>query len=160
MASSVTASSSRATTGGGGVIVTSPSHLPFDALRQCADFYDADGMYYSPRTVVEVDSSLLAATPFGVFKPAYEFVAGVMTSFGASVPENQKPKTALRFLEFMVRLNEVFVQDAAAMLVLHPERAAHPVFRLPCFRTDKFQVSARATMCFFTIFPVSPLNIL
>ena len=38
-----------------------------------------------------------------------------------------------------MRLNEVFLQDAAAMMVLHPERANHPLFdTLPVFATVEF----------------------
>jgi hypothetical protein len=37
--------------------------LPMQPIRKLAGFTDANGMYYNPRTVVEVDESLLRLTP-------------------------------------------------------------------------------------------------
>jgi hypothetical protein len=39
--------------------------LPMQPIRNLAGFMDADGMYYNPRTVVEVDERLLRLTPVG-----------------------------------------------------------------------------------------------
>jgi 2-iminoacetate synthase ThiH len=49
--------------------------------------------------------------------------------------------TAANFLNFMVALNRIFIQDLAAMMIQHPERATHPVFHMERFRTEEFQVS-------------------
>ena len=51
-------------------------------------------------------------------------------------------KTALAVLKFFCELNDVFLQDAAAMMYYHPERASHPMFsELSVFRTEEFKVS-------------------
>ena len=47
----------------------------------------------------------------------------------------------MNFLSFMMMLNRVFIQDAAAMLVLFPERINHPLFRLEVFGSEEFNVS-------------------
>jgi hypothetical protein len=41
----------------------------------------------------------------------------------------------------MMTLNRVFIQDAAAMLVLHPEKIDHPLFQLEDFWSVEFSVS-------------------
>jgi hypothetical protein len=48
----------------------------------------------------------------------------------------------MNFISFMMTLNRVFIQDAAAMLVLHPEKIDHPLFRLEVFRSVEFSVSS------------------
>jgi hypothetical protein len=39
--------------------------LPMQPIRKLAGFTDANGMYYNPRTVVDVEESLLRLTPVG-----------------------------------------------------------------------------------------------
>ena len=108
-----------------------------EGIRQ---LYKANGIYHNPRCVLKVeDTALLEATPFAPFIDAYAFVKEQV----ANAPEaGEVPRwTALQFLEFMVQLNHIFLQDAAAILVLHPERAVHPIFKLECFHIPEFQVS-------------------
>jgi hypothetical protein len=40
-----------------------------------------------------------------------------------------------------VELNKTFLQDAATMMLQHPERIVNPLFRLEVFQTDEFEVS-------------------
>jgi hypothetical protein len=109
--------------------------LPMQPIRKLAGFTDANGMYYNPRTMVEVDESLLRLTPVGCWLfDAQAAVAGA-NELGAG------KFTAMNFLSFMMTLNRVFIQDAAAMLVLHPEKIGHPLFRLEVFRSVEFSVS-------------------
>ena len=49
--------------------------------------------------------------------------------------------TAYEFLKLMKLLVVVFLQDAAAMCVLHPERKEHPIFKMPVFRDPEWPVS-------------------
>ncbi len=49
--------------------------------------------------------------------------------------------TAANFLNSMVALNTIFIQDAATMMIQFPERATHPVFHMELFRSVEFQVS-------------------
>ncbi|KAG7339880.1 hypothetical protein IV203_024930 [Nitzschia inconspicua] len=43
------------------------------------------------------------------------------------------------FLDFMMMLKVVVVQDAAATMVLHPERSVHQLFQLDVFKSDCFK---------------------
>jgi hypothetical protein len=109
--------------------------LPMQPIRKLAGFTDANGMYYNPRTIVEVEESLLRLTPVGCWLfDAHEAVARA-NELGAG------KFTAMNFLSFMMTLNRVFIQDAAAMLVLFPEKIDHPLFRLEVFRSVEFSVS-------------------
>ena len=93
-------------------------------------------MYYNPRTVVEVEESLLWLTPVGcLLYDAHEAVNIANQDGGAN------KFTAMNFLSFMVTLNRVSIQDAAAMLVLFSERINHPLFWLEIFRSNEFHVS-------------------
>jgi hypothetical protein len=110
--------------------------LPMQPIRKLAGFTDANGMYYNPRTMVEVEESLLRLTPVGCWLfDAHEAVNVANRDWGAG------KFTAMNFLSFMMTLNRVFIQDAAAMLVLFPERCDHPLFRLEVFRSEEFNVS-------------------
>ena len=122
--------------------VSYSTKLPMIPIRHAAGFHKASGMYHNPRTALIVeDSALLESTPFAPFLEAYEFIR---EQVAASAEGADSPKwTALQFLEFMVQLNHVFLQDAAAILVLHPDRAVHPIFRLRCFHNEAFKVCRR-----------------
>jgi hypothetical protein len=105
-------------------------------IRKLAGFTDATGMYYNPRTMVEVDESLLWLTPVGCwFFDAHAAVANA-NKLGAG------KFTAMNFLSFMMTLTRVFIQDAAAMLVLHPEKIDYPFFRLEVFWSVELSVSS------------------
>jgi len=109
--------------------------LPMQPIRKLAGFTDANGMYYNPRTIVEVDESLLRLTPVGCWLfDAHEAVDSVNRDGAGKF-------TAMNFLSFLMDLNRVFIQDAAAMMVLFPERIDHPLFRLEVFRSEEFNVS-------------------
>jgi hypothetical protein len=59
----------------------------------------------------------------------------------------------------MCGLNETPLQDAAAMLILHPERSSHPLFRLACFGTTAFEVRVHIIcfVCSILLYPYSVL---
>jgi hypothetical protein len=109
--------------------------LPMQPIRKLAGFTDANGMYYNPRTMVEVEESLLRLTPVGCWLFDAQAAVASANELGAG------KFTAMNFLAFMMTLNRVFIQDAAAMLVLHPEKIDHPLFRLEVFRSVEFSVS-------------------
>ncbi|KAG7340301.1 hypothetical protein IV203_023844 [Nitzschia inconspicua] len=48
-------------------------------------------------------------------------------------------QTAGIFLQFMTKMKEVVLQDAAAMLILHPDRSVHQLFQMSVFRSDSFK---------------------
>ena len=93
------------------------------------------------------DTTLLQSTPFGHFQTALDFVRESVANSGDDGVDMAPKWTALQFLDFMVRLNHVFLQDAATIMVLHPDRAVHPIFRLQCFHTEAFEVSDDGGVC-------------
>jgi hypothetical protein len=115
--------------------------LPMQPIRKLAGFTDAKGMYYNPRTIVEVDESLLRLTPVGCWLFEAHEAVNIANRDGAG------KFTAMNFLSFMMTLNRVFIQDAAAMLVLFPERCDHPLFRLEVFQSEEFNVSCFCCCC-------------
>ncbi|MGL5915851.1 MAG: hypothetical protein ACRCZG_06285, partial [Culicoidibacterales bacterium] len=63
-----------------------------------------------------------------------------------------KNMTAIHTLRFFVELNKIFLQDAAAMMVLHPERSEHALFQqMPCFHTNEFMVRHNRLIYLFAI---------
>ena len=119
--------------------------LPLGALRKAGGFVTANDMYFLKRGQVEPSEELLLMTPFGWairILPELE-VAVAMTDCAA-------PVTALAFLRLMKACARVLVQDAACMLVEHPERSDHFMFKnLRVFQSDGFKVS---TSCWFLLF--------
>lgn len=109
--------------------------LPLGPMRKLAGFTCSNKMYYNPRTtLVPEDESLLRATPLG--KWCYDALEGVVER-----SENGENPTAIHTLKFFCEINKIFLQDAAAMLLLHPERADHPLFNeLTVFSSSEFKV--------------------
>ena len=118
--------------------------MPMPAIRNIAGYVIANGMYFNPRTMVNVSDELIQLTPFAfVLKalPAMEIYLNT---------EGSRPTyTAYNFLLTMKELAQVFVQDAAAMAVLHPNRVeGHPLFdHLHMFHSGLFIVSNFSVAC-------------
>ncbi|MGL5936676.1 MAG: hypothetical protein ACRCZI_13765, partial [Cetobacterium sp.] len=109
--------------------------LPMGPIRKLAGFVGKAKVYFNTRTDVEPPEDLLLQTPIG--KWVYEAYAGV-----SECAEAGKKMTAISFLRFFIELNKIFLQDAAAMVALHPERQDHALFqKMPCFLTEEFKVS-------------------
>jgi len=111
------------------------SKLPMSPIRKLAGFFSNNKFYFNTRTAVKPLEALLRMTPIG------EWVYSAFT--GVQEQANGKHQTALHVLNFLKEINEIFLQDAAAMLSLHPERANHPLFSLPVFSSTEFKVSVR-----------------
>jgi hypothetical protein len=109
--------------------------LPMKPIRNLAGCQKAGGMYYNKRTVVEPPMELLLMTPVG------SWVYQAKTWVDEANANGKGKTTAANFLNFMVALNRIFIQDSAAMMIQHPERVTHPVFHMELFRTVEFQVS-------------------
>ena len=114
--------------------------LPMCPIQKLTGFTKANGMYYNPRTVVEVPSQLEKKTLIGSW--AIHSLQELQNVVGS-----ETKYTALHFLKFMVSLNKVFLQDAVAMLVLHPERSKSPLFNLEVFKDEAFKVSTIVIDC-------------
>jgi len=117
--------------------------LPMLAIRNAAGFVSGNGLYCNPRTALEVPEDLLLESPLGnPFVAAHERIKEQVRQ---SIARKETARfTSLAFLNFMTELNKVFYQDAAAMIVKHPDRRAHPLYQLPCLDTPRFRVSMKA----------------
>jgi hypothetical protein len=79
------------------------SKIPITAIRQMAGFSGSDSKYYIPRSKVKPPAHLLKVTPVGCW--VYEALEAVRQAHIAS--ECTDHMTALKFLQFMVELNNV-----------------------------------------------------
>lgn len=125
--------------------------LPMQPIRNAAGFVQGNGLYCNPRTVLEVPAELLRDSPLGdPFLDAHE---RIKLQVSMSLSRKETPKfTSLAFLNFMRELNIVLYQDAAAMIVKHPDRHNHPLYQLPCFASPLFQVKFDCQCCFVQCF--------
>jgi Centromere DNA-binding protein complex CBF3 subunit, domain 2 len=115
------------------------SKLPMRPMRKLAGYTTTTPMYYNKRTVVTPPEELLRLTPIG--KWVYEATTGVIDRVQTSKKAGAH-QTALGFLKFLCYLNQTFLQDAAAMLVNHPDGANHPMYaHLDVLRSRQFNVS-------------------
>ena len=119
--------------------------LPMKPIRNLAGCQKAGGMYYNKRTVVEPPMELLEMTPVG------HWVYQAKTWVDEANANGKGKTTVANFLNFMVALNRIFLQDSAAMIIQYPERATHPVFHMELFRTVEFQVSCWVCFCFLIV---------
>lgn len=107
--------------------------LPLDPIRQLGGFSGNSKFYFNPRTTVEVPEELLKMSPIGEI--VYSVLAEVERQYVEC--DAKKHQTAYQVLLFWRDLNVFFFQDMAAMVVLHPGRAAHEIFStLPVFQTE------------------------
>jgi len=110
------------------------SKLPFGPIRKLAGYQATNEFYFNTRTTVKVPETLLEATPIG------EWVYEAYENVRSTSIETGKGKTAVQVLRFFMDLNEVFLQDAAALFVLDADRHTHPLFaQLPVFQKAEFK---------------------
>ena len=109
--------------------------LPMRPMRAMAGYTLANGMYFNPRSVVGAPMELLHKTPFKfafeIHRDLHEIVAHGRDGEGS---------TALHFCKLMKNLGVIFLQDAAAMWVLHEDRREHPLFKMDVFESDEWKV--------------------
>jgi len=110
------------------------SKLPFGPIRKLAGYQSKDEFYFNTRTTVKPPESLLKATPMG------EWIYDAYESVCAENFHTGKGQTAVQVLMFFVTIDEIFSQDAAAMVVTTPDRFTHPMFiQLRVFQMDEFK---------------------
>jgi hypothetical protein len=108
--------------------------LPMGPIRKLAGFFGLQKIYFNTRTAIIPPQELLVQTPLG----AWCYVA--LDALKEAAPEG-KHMTAIQMLRFFCELNSIFIQDAAAMTVLHPEREHHAMFHeMPVFTSEEFKV--------------------
>jgi hypothetical protein len=95
----------------------------------------ADGMYYSTRTIARASEVLK--------KMVFPWVDESLRKLELFSRTDQSGRvTARAFLQLMLDGREIYLQDAAATFVLHPERMSHQLFSImPVFKTVEFLVS-------------------
>jgi Centromere DNA-binding protein complex CBF3 subunit, domain 2 len=113
--------------------------LPMGPIRKLAGFFGHTKMYFNTRTDVQPPKELLLQTPIG--KWVYDIYDEI-----TEVAEPGKHMTAICMLRFFIEINKIFMQDAAAIIALYPERADHALFKeMPCFVSDEFEVRSETT---------------
>lgn len=110
--------------------------IPMVPIRAAAGFDVADGMHYNPRTILDPPVSLVMQTPFA-------FAMNLIDYVKCEIEEGAEKYTAYHFLLLMHDLAVILLQDAAAMLVLDPDRKEHPLFDLQVFKSLEFKVRER-----------------
>jgi len=112
------------------------SKLPMAPIRKLAGYYGASKMYFNTRTTIEPPDELLFKTPLGgswIYKTREAF-------FASEHADPSQHTTAAAVLNFFVELNRIFLQDAAAMITVEPERQQHPMYRLPVFDEPEWEI--------------------
>jgi hypothetical protein len=109
--------------------------IPMSPIRKLAGYTTGNGMHYNKRTTLAIASDeLKQSTPISCWcYDVYELIDEKIKAGGSCW-------MAWHFVKCMCGFNETLLQDATAMLILHPERSAHPFFQLACFATTAFEV--------------------
>jgi hypothetical protein len=119
------------------------THLPLKAMRAAAGFTTNEGRYYNPRALVYPPEELEKKI-FPFADAALEKVEAACNSRGSRMGGDYLG-AAKSFLQMLLRLRTIILQDAAAMKVLHPERCdGHMFFQAfpELFRNQLFLVSS------------------
>jgi hypothetical protein len=115
--------------------------MPMSAIRKIAGFVQSNSMHYNPRTQPIPSDDLKKKTSFG-------WAFGACDLLERAIMENRELKfTALNFLRMMKEMATIFLQDAAALWIEHPERRTHPLFSLDVFRESQWEVSEKTGAC-------------
>lgn len=111
--------------------------LPMKPIRRLAGFTTSGGMYYNPRTALPVPMALQVETPIG------KWVFNALDKVKQLNGEGGQLYTAKNFLEFLVELNTIFVQDLAATAIEHPTRLQNHkgLEQIPVLSSQHFMVS-------------------
>ena len=98
------------------------SKLPMPAIRKLAGYENK--VYFNTRTTMYPNDLLRQSTPIG------RWCYAQYNNLVARIAETDESlSTALSFLRFMCDLNDVFLQDTAAIFVKLPDRCNHPLFQ-------------------------------
>lgn len=118
--------------------------LPMKPIRRLAGFTTSGGMYYNPRTALSVPMALQQSTPIG------RWVFNALGKVKSANSNGGQLHTAQNFLEFLVELNIVFLQDMAAIIIEHPSRLSnHKGFeQLHVLKSDDFLVRL---LCYYNV---------
>ena len=101
-----------------------------------AGFGEDEGLHFNPRTACQ--------PPEGLKRKIFPWIEEEIDKvFAKNEIDSNTRITAISTLRFWVNLRTIILQDAAAMIVLHPDRVVdHPFFRLQLFHDEEFKVSS------------------
>jgi hypothetical protein len=126
------------------------SKLPMNAMRNLAGYNTANALYFNTWTTLMPSQNLCKTTPLGSF-------SYVMLQEQRAADQESEHSTAFETLRWFCDLSVVFLQDTAAIMLLHPTRMSHPLFDMDCFYSKDFKVR---TISFNPSFSASHLPIL
>jgi hypothetical protein len=106
------------------------------AIKAMAGFGEDEGLHFNPRTAYQ--------PPEGLKQKIFPWIEEEMDKvFATNEIDSNTRITAISTLRFWVNLRTIILQDAAAMIVLHPDRVFdYPFFRLQLFHDVEFKVSS------------------
>ena len=122
--------------------------LPLKTMRNGAGHVKAGGMFFMRRSTMRA-SPRLKDSVFPFVQVHLPVLLDLAANLDPKKEGGDKYGTAISFLELLDCLAEVVLQDAAAMLVLHAERADHALFGLPVFQSAEFKISF---LCLIVVF--------
>jgi hypothetical protein len=118
------------------------AQLPLKPIRSLAGYTDESKFYFNTRSTINPCQKLLEATPIGQW--IYVAYSEVLRQ-----PNVQSHTTAVYFLKFLMDLNEIFLQDSAAMFHFKLGREQHSIFtNLEVFRLEEWKVSHVSCLLF------------
>ena len=91
---------------------------------------EADGLHFNPRVTL--------IPPIELQKMICPWLDIAFKSFKSDLLSDERA-TARHFLEYMLRLRIIILQDAAAILSTDPPRHSHPIFQFDVFNNSMFQ---------------------
>ena len=97
------------------------SKLPMGPIRKLAGYHSNSRCYFNTRATIMPSENLLRLCPIG--KWSYNALDALL-----DYDTEGTKQTAVHALKFFNELNVIFLQDAAAMMILHPERETHQLF--------------------------------
>jgi hypothetical protein len=118
-----------------------------NAMCNLAGYNTANALYFNTRTTVMPSQDLCETAPLGSF-------SYVMLQQLRAADQESEHSTAFETLRWFCDLSVVFLQDTAAIMLLHPTRMSHPLFDMDCFHSEDFKVR---TISFNPSFSASPI---
>ena len=103
-------------------------------IQSTASLDKGNHMNFNPRVVFPVPAVLLQQ----VFSWVNDTQKPFKLTAAQDVNETEQYRTAQAFLSLMDELRKLIIQDAAAMLIAHPDCANHGLFQLLVFQSQIF----------------------
>ena len=105
-------------------------NIPINIIRSAAGYDSTCKVHVCPRSSCKPPDELR--------KQVFPWVDDAQEKVRISQAEGNDHRTAIKFLDLMDHLRDILLQDAAAMMVLHPFRKNHLLFQHPLFQSEVF----------------------